>query len=196
MDLLHEATRLPLQGPQHLQGQRQQTPPPAERRAAREADREFLKVAKQIAKKDFAPIKLTKTQLQTLKQAVAANYETLAEIDNSMVQYIPPKQRKNLKKQYKKSLKDGLNEMEAMDVSMKAVGISEASQQKITELSETKMEILKTVKSSVTSSLTEKQTAALAASKSKMGDKKMADKKMSDKKMSDRKDVRQENDWQ
>ena len=154
-----------------------------ERKVAYEADREYLKVAKQIAKKDFAPIHLTKPQLLTLKQAVAANYQTLVEIDNSMLQYIPTKQRKKLKKIYKKSLKDGLNEMEAMDASMQAVGISETSQEKVTELSKTKMEILETVKSSVTSTLSKEQTDALAASASeKKGGKKTTTKQGSTKK--------------
>ena len=158
------------------------------RKVEREADREYLKVAKRIAKKEFAPIKLNKPQLLTLKQAVAANYQTLAEIDNSMLQYIPSKQRKTLKKVYKKSLKEGLNEMEAMSVSMKSIGLSEASQRKVTELSKTKMEILETVKSSITTTLTKEQTDALAASMSeKKGDKKMTGEVSTNKKMSDKK---------
>ena len=164
-----------------------------EKKLAKEADREYLKVAKKIAKNEFAPIKLTRPQLNTLKEAVATNYQTLTGLDRSMVQFIPADKRKALQRSYKKMIREGVNEMEAMSGSMEAVGISESSQLKVLELSKTKMQLMETVKSSVTALLTPEQTQALSASMSeemksdKMTDKKMEGEETSDAMMADEK---------
>ena len=149
-------------------------------RMEREADQAYLKAAKQVAKSEFAPIHLSRPQLLTLKEAVAANYQTMSGIEKNISQYIPKNKRNELKKVYNKAIKAGKNEMEAMSVSMQAIGISEASQQKVMELSKTKMTVMATVKSAVIPTLTAEQNAALAAS---MADKKMTDDKMADKEM-------------
>ena len=125
-----------------------------QKKLEREADRAYSKAAKAVAKSEFAPIKLTRPQLLTLKQAVAANYQSMSSIENDISQYIPANKRSALKKSYRKAIKEGKNEMEAMSVSMKAIGISEASQQKVMDLSKSKMELIETVKSSITATLT------------------------------------------
>ena len=153
-----------------------------EKKLAHQADREYLKAARQLAKSQFAPIHLSKQQLQTLKESVAVNFQTMAEIENSIGQYIPAKKSKALKKSYKKAIKEGKNEMEAMSISMKAVGMSEASQQKVMELSKTKMELIETVKASVLPTLTAEQKELLSASMSEeMGAEKITAKEMTDK---------------
>ena len=159
-----------------------------EKKLAKEADREYLKAAKRIAKSEFAPIKLTRPQLESLKESVAANYQTMTGLDSSMFQYIPADKRKALQRSYKKMIKEGLSEMDAMSGSMQAVGISESSQQSVMALSKTKHELMETVKSSVTASLTDEQTEALAAAMSKEEkDKKMTEEKMAGEKKTDEK---------
>ena len=153
-----------------------------ERRLAKEADREYLKAAKQVAKKEFTNVKLTKQQLLTLKESVAANYQTMANIEKQINQSIPADKLKTLQRSYKKALRDGSDEMEAMSISMKAIGMSDTAQQQVMQLSKSKMDVMATVTSSITPTLTDEQKQVLAASKSKeMADKKMTEDKMAEK---------------
>jgi len=139
----------------------------AKRKMEQEADREYLKVAKKIAKSEFAAIKLTRPQLETLKEAVAVNYQAMTNLDNGMVQFIPADKRKALQRSYKKSIKEGLAEEKAMSMSMQAVGMSEMSQKKVMDLNMKKTDLMATVTSSITSILTAEQAQALKASMAK-----------------------------
>jgi len=99
--------------------------------------------------------------LETLKEAVAVNYQAMTNLDNGMVQFIPADKRKALQRSYKKSIKEGLAEEKAMSMSMQAVGMSEMSQKKVMDLNMKKTDLMATVTSSITSILTAEQAQAL-----------------------------------
>ena len=140
-----------------------------------------------MTRKDFESVRLTKDQKQTLAQMVDAKYSMIAQIDSKIANSIPSSRVKKLQKAFREAKREGNNEIEAMGISMKQIGLPEDVQESVLEMNQSKESIMEAIKTSVVQTFDQEQqnkfAAAMAAKKEMSAKEQMSDKEMSDKEM-------------
>ena len=115
---------------------------------------------------------------------VDAKYSEMVQLDNKIAKSIPADQVKALKKAFRNAEKDGSSEVEAMSVSMEAIGLPEMVQEKVLMMNNSKEEIREAIRMSIVKTFDQEQQeafAAVMATKKEMMGEEMSDKEMSDK---------------
>lgn len=140
----------------------------AKRKMEREQAKLVNKMTSQIAKDDFAAIKLTLEQRKTLKGLVSENFEELSKFDMKISQMIPAKNQKALKKSYLMAKKEGKMNAEAMEASMMKIGLSKVVQTRVMTLNKSKETLMDEIRKGVTEVLNDEQKVAIAKAKEAM----------------------------
>ena len=142
------------------------------------------KLVRQMTRKDFEGIKLDRDQKKSLVSMVDAKYSEMVQLDSKIAKSIPADQVKALKKAFRNAEKDGSSEVEAMSVSMEAIGLPEMVQEKVLMMNNSKEEIREAIRMSIVKTFDQEQQEAFAvvmATKKEMMGEEMSDKEMSDK---------------
>lgn len=158
-------------------------------KADRETIRAKEKLVSQMTRKDFESVRLTKDQKQTLAQMVDAKYSMIAQIDSKIANSIPSSRVKKLQKAFREAKREGNNEIEAMGISMKQIGLPEDVQESVLEMNQSKESIMEAIKTSVVQTFDQEQqnkfAAAMAAKKEMSAKEQMSDKEMAGDKETD-----------
>jgi len=166
----------------------------SENKANREVTREKEKLVSRMTRKDFADVRLSRDQKQTLMKMVDAKYSMISELNGQIAATIPSNKVRSLQKAFREAKKDGNSEVKAMSVSMEAIGLSETVQEKVMMINQSRETIYDAIRGSVAESFDQEQQQAFAASmmaKKEMMEKEgmMAKEEMAKKEMSGEKEM-------
>ncbi len=129
---------------------------------ARMMEKEVDKMAGKIARSEFAGIKLDKTQRGVLKDLTETNYQQIMSLTSQIGSMIPSNKLSKLQRTYKKELREGQSDKDAMVVSMQEIDLPEMTQEKILMIADSKTQLMNKITMGVKETLNEEQSTMLA----------------------------------
>lgn len=124
---------------------------------------QMVMMAKKITKEHFTDIKLDRNQKSELKKLVMDNYQDLSKLETQMQALIPAQDVSDVRKAYKKSLREGSSESEAMAMGMKSAELPEMIQDKVMKLKDQSDVIMQDIATDVSDLFNDEQKEILMA---------------------------------